>query len=382
MSDNGPLHRPPDAAEAPGESIEKKVRTGAWVVSGLLLTWKLGRQLAGAALDWLSTDPGAAHAPRQRSAAQEQPTHERKEEQKESDRADDRNLTLAEEEKLFARRQWGTFFVVCAMAIAAAGGFGFLWTYWTGGANEWLGGDLAMFFFGLGSALVLWSQLLMVHKEAVDPREEMQPPPHLTGMVAADFDSGRRQLHRRGLLKGMVAGALGFFAVMVVSLLRSFGFDPAKALYSPVWRRGERLMTAEGKPVKVGDLELNSLVLVYPENSLGSEKAQTVLLRVDPALIQMPPERANWAPNGNLAYSRVCTHAGCSVGLFETTAHLLLCPCHQSTFDVLRCAQPTGGPAARPLPQLPIYADSNGVLRAGGGFSEPPGPGFWGMPLP
>jgi len=142
------------------------------------------------------------------------------------------------------------------------------------------------------------------------------------------------------------------------------------------------LMTAEGKPVKVGDLELNSLILVYPENSLGSEKAQTVLLRVDPALIQMPPERANWAPNGNLAYSRVCTHAGCSVGLFETTAHLLLCPCHQSTFDVLRCAQPTGGPAARPLPQLPIYADSNGVLRAGGGFSEPPGPGFWGMPLP
>lgn len=381
MSENVPHNQLPD------ESLEKTVRTGAWIVTGAMFGWKITKQLAGVALHWLTTNPGSAPSPESPPAhagpeSTEQAIHKRKQEQGASDRAADRNLTLAEEQNLLTRRRWGTFFVVCAMAIAAAGGFGFLWTYWTGGNNEWLGGYLAIFFFGLGSALVLWPQWLMVHKEAIDPREEMEPPPGHTHAAVEDFESGRRQLHRRGLLKGMVAGALGFFAVMVVSLIRSFGFNPSKALYTAVWKRGERLMTAEGKPVKVDDLEVGSAVLVYPENSLGSEKAQTVLLRENPALLQLPPERANWAPNGNLAYSRICTHAGCSVGLFETTAHLLLCPCHQSTFDVLRCAQPTGGPAARPLPQLPIYADSQGVLHAGGGFSEPPGPGFWGMPLP
>ena len=83
---------------------------------------------------------------------------------------------------------------------------------------------------------------------------------------------------------------------------------------------------------------------------------------------------------GYLAYSRVCTHAGCPVGLYQKQSHLLLCPCHQSSFDVLNGAEPTGGPAARPLPQLPLYADADGTLRAGGAFTAPPGPGFWGMP--
>jgi ubiquinol-cytochrome c reductase iron-sulfur subunit len=81
-----------------------------------------------------------------------------------------------------------------------------------------------------------------------------------------------------------------------------------------------------------------------------------------------------------LAFSRICTHAGCPVGLYQSETHLLLCPCHQSTFNVLQSAVPTGGPATRSLPQLPLYVDSDGTLRASGGFSEPPGPGFWGMP--
>lgn len=370
-------------AEKPDETpMERELRGGAWVVAAALLAVKVAGRLTAMALHGFGG--GAAAAARNRPMRTPGPARNAADESSrqagDNDRAGDRNTTLAEERNLFTRRRWGTFLVVCAMGVAAGGGLGFLWTFWTGGPNEWLGGSLAIFFFGLGSALVLWPQLLMVHKEAIDPREEMEPPPSLTRAVVEDFDSGRRQLHRRGLLKGMVAGAGGFFVLMVVSLLRSFGFNPSKALYTTVWKRGERLMTAEGQPVKVDDLELGSAVLVYPENSIGSETAQTVLLRVDPALLQLPAQRANWAPNGNVAYSRICTHAGCSVGLFETTTHLLLCPCHQSTFDVLRGAQPTGGPAARPLPQLPIYADSSGVLHAGGGFSDPPGPGFWGMP--
>ena len=53
------------------------------------------------------------------------------------------------------------------------------------------------------------------------------------------------------------------------------------------------------------------------------------------------------------------------------------CPCHQSTFDVLRWAQPVFGPAAVSLPQLPLVIDGAGFLRASGDFSDPVGPAWW-----
>jgi ubiquinol-cytochrome c reductase iron-sulfur subunit len=136
----------------------------------------------------------------------------------------------------------------------------------------------------------------------------------------------------------------------------------------------------DGNPVSLTSLQPGGMLTVFPEDQVGAERAQTVLIRVKEQLLQLPQERAGWAPRGYVAYSRVCTHAGCPVGEFQTEQSILLCPCHQSTFDVLRGAVPTSGPAARPLPQLPLYADADGTLRAGGGFTAPPGPGFWGMP--
>jgi ubiquinol-cytochrome c reductase iron-sulfur subunit len=191
---------------------------------------------------------------------------------------------------------------------------------------------------------------------------------------------GVHEIHRRSLLCWMGAIGLGFVGTIVVSLLRSFGFNPWAALSTTVWSDGQRLVTNDGKPISVNAMPPGSTAIVFPENDTDSEKAQTVLIRVDPSMLRLPAERSDWAPQGYVAYSRVCTHAGCVVGLYEATAHLLMCPCHQSTFDILRAAQPTGGPAARPLPQLPLYADSEGFLRAGGGFSDYPGPGYWGMP--
>jgi len=163
-------------------------------------------------------------------------------------------------------------------------------------------------------------------------------------------------------------------------MFRSMGEPPGASLFDRIWSRGQSLRTLDGTPVTVHALEPGSTMIVFPEGSIGDERAQTVLIRVKPELLQMPTDRADWAPMGYVAYSRVCTHAGCPVGLYEKTAAQLMCPCHQSTFDVLKAAHPTSGPAARPLPQLPLYVDGEGTLRAAGGFSEPPGPGFWGMP--
>jgi ubiquinol-cytochrome c reductase iron-sulfur subunit len=155
--------------------------------------------------------------------------------------------------------------------------------------------------------------------------------------------------------------------------------SPDKSLYSRIWKGGQRLVTSDGTPLSLESLVPGSMATVFPEDQIGDERAQTVLIRVKESLLQLPEDRATWAPSGYVAYSRVCTHAGCPVGEYEAEQSVLLCPCHQSTFDVLRAAAPTGGPAARPLPQLPLYADADGTLRAGGGFTAPPGPGFWGI---
>ncbi len=57
----------------------------------------------------------------------------------------------------------------------------------------------------------------------------------------------------------------------------------------------------------------------------------------------------------------------------------LVCPCHYSTFDPARGGEVIYGPAGRPLPQLPLMIDGQGVLRAAGNFSGPVGPSWWGV---
>jgi ubiquinol-cytochrome c reductase iron-sulfur subunit len=295
-------------------------------------------------------------------------------------REEDRNLDLERGVDLGKRAKWGSALVTLLFAGALAAGITFVVAYWTGGNNQLLGGTLALFLAGVGLMLVAWSHLLTIHKEAVEPRERLQPPAPQEIAAHEEFRRGEHDIQRRGLLKWMTVAGAGLVASMVISVFRSFGASPNSTLYSRVWKRGQRLMNSEGAAVTINALRPGDMMLVFPEGSIGSENAQTVLIRVQEDLLQLPAGRSGWAPGGYLAFSRVCTHAGCSVGMYERTAHLLMCPCHQSTFDVLRAAQPTSGPAARPLPQLPLYVDSGGTLRAADGFTEPPGPGFWGMP--
>lgn len=339
--------------------------------SGAVLAWRAGKKIVAALLRQPIPE-SARMAQLSEESAAAQPIR--------SERADDRNLTLESEKNLFRRKSWGTFLAGFCFAAAFCGGMGFLFIYWTGGSNQDLGGCLAAFFGALSVGLVMHSHLLAVHKEASEPREDTSSPAEERAAAVEDFRAGGLELQRRGMLKWMAAVGLGTTVVMFVSLLKSVLPDPFLSLYSGVWKRGQRLMTGDGKPVKADQLPPGSTTIVFPEDSIGSEKAQTVLIRVDPQLLELPGDRAGWAPLGCVAYSRVCTHAGCPVGMYEKTSHLLMCPCHQSTFAVLRAAQPTGGPAARALPQLPLYVDADGSLRAGGGFSKPPGPGFWGMP--
>lgn len=375
--------KPARPSEIVGPHADSKTkrwsRNAGWVIEALLLGWAYTRgYFSKTPVSSRLADPVAGPIPADvtgQNLAAEVPVHA----PEKTGRAADRNLDKESGLDVARRHQWGTLFVVCAFALGIAGGVGFLYAYWSGGNNQLLGASGAVFLAGFGAALILYSHWLTAHKEATEPREKLPSSPPEREALLDDYCAGIHEVHRRSLLKWMGLAGTGVFAAMVLSLMRSLGMSPYPALSTTVWKRGQRLMTQEGNPVSVNSLQTGSTVTVFPEGSLGSEKAQTVLIRVQEQLLQLPADRAGWAPMGYVAYSRVCTHAGCTVGLFETTTNLLLCPCHQSTFDVLRAAAPTGGPAARPLPQLPLYADSDGNLRAAGEFSAPPGPGFWGM---
>jgi ubiquinol-cytochrome c reductase iron-sulfur subunit len=346
MSDKEPKGAPdripdvpaPKNPEQPEEfSRQTQERALSWLIMGGLLAWKAGKRLMSLLL----------RLPIEESAQLEESAGEKSAPQIRRAREDDRNLTLDTERNFFSPIRWGTFLAGLSFAAAFCSGVGFLFIYWTGGGNQALGGCLAGFFGLLAIGLVIHAHLLAVHKEASEPREDLESSPEERTAAAEAFRSGGFELQRRGMLKWVAGIGLGALGVMFVSLLRSVMSNPFQDLYTGVWKPGQRLMTRDGKPVRADDLSPGNTTIVFPQDSIGSEKAQTVLIRVDPRLLELPSDRADWAPLGYLAYSRVCTHAGCPVGMYEKTAHLLMCPCHQSTFAVLRAAQPTGGPAAR-----------------------------------
>lgn len=274
----------------------------------------------------------------------------------------------------------GIAVAVGAFACAIAAGVAFLYVYWTAHPTMLMGWTFGLSLALFAVAFILWAHSTPVRKEATGPRKPPGSSEEDLQAVREEFYPPEESAPRRNFLFGLGATAAAFFVAIFVSLLRSFTPPVNPSLLGSVWKSGDRLIKSDGTPVAVDALQPGSTTVVFPEGQVGSVHAQTVLVRVDPAKIQLPQDKSGWAPMGYLAYSRVCTHAGCPVGQFEAKTNLLLCPCHQSTFSVLEGGRPTGGPAARALAQLPLYAGPDGYLHAGGDFDKPPGPGFWSYP--
>lgn len=264
-----------------------------------------------------------------------------------------------------------------AFVVAALGALGFVVVFWSGGPRTQVEGALlAVAFGGLGVGLVIWANHLIGGGEQREERTSLRATPDEVAELDGELGRGEVVARRVWLRRSAVAagGALG---LALVSPLRSLGPRPGKQLLHTAWADGVRVVTEDGMPVVAGNVPEDGLLTVFPEGAIGAADAQAVLVRVDPSLLRLPSDREGWAPAGLLAYSKVCTHAGCPVGLYQADSHQLLCPCHQSSFDVLRGAVPVSGPAAWPLPQLPLVVGADGVLRVGGDFSEPVGPGWW-----
>jgi ubiquinol-cytochrome c reductase iron-sulfur subunit len=270
----------------------------------------------------------------------------------------------------FAERTAALSFVA-----SAAAAIGLAVVYWRGGQPQAEGVLLATAFAGLAYGLVTWGNRLMPEGPYAEDRHDFTDPSQ-ERLFADDLDRGT-WITRRTLLVRTLVLAIGGLGVAAVFPIRSLGPKPGRKLLETPWRNGLRLVTDDGRPVRASDVPLGGLVTVFPEGHAGSADGQAVLVRVEPGIIEPVAGRESWSPSGYIVYSKICTHAGCPVGLYQRETQQLLCPCHQSTFDVLRGAKPVFGPAAGALPQLPIGLDPDGYLRARGDFSEPVGPVFW-----
>jgi ubiquinol-cytochrome c reductase iron-sulfur subunit len=251
---------------------------------------------------------------------------------------------------------------------------------------------LALLLIGMGA--VQWARQLMDDHEMVDYRHGASSPEEDVAYVVTELQKGTEEskITRRKVLGRSLVGALLALGIPLVVSFADLGPYPtrrrrAATIETTIWKEGIRLVhDITYEPIKAADIEIGQLVNGQPENLKDLEgtayqqakaKAAIIIVRMDPNTIKIPDSRRDWQVGGILCYSKICTHVGCPISLWEQQTHHLLCPCHQSTFDLGNSGVVVFGPAARALPQLPITTDADGYLVARSGFPVPVGPSFF-----
>jgi ubiquinol-cytochrome c reductase iron-sulfur subunit len=262
----------------------------------------------------------------------------------------------------------------------------------TNASNLALGLTLGLALFLIGAGAIQWAKKLMVDVEIAEERHPVESSAEDRRQVIEIFNTGTAEsgFIRRKMIRRSLLGAMALLPLPAVILLGDLGPLPKRKLYTTIWSRGVRVVNdVTLRPIKPSDMIVGQLVNGAPENlhELQEEnpteylneraKAAVILVRIAPDKIQPGPGRENWGVDGILCYSKICTHVGCPISLYEQQTHHVLCPCHQSTFDLADAARVVFGPAARPLPQLPLMVDSEGYLVAQDGFDEPVGASFF-----
>lgn len=259
--------------------------------------------------------------------------------------------------------------IALALGLAMAGSVGFIAAYAAGGDRLYEGVAIALAAAGFAAAALGWAFWVIPDESVVDELETYPSPP---SERVAQSDEVARELHevtRPKMLLALLAAALGSFAAALVVPFRSLGPAPAGALSGTRWRKGSAIARSDGRIVHVDDLNVDSAVTIFPAEAIGDAQSQAMLIRL--------PDGVAGSAGGYIAYSKLCTHAGCPVALYRAASKELLCPCHQSVFDVVANGAVLSGPADHALPRLPIEVAPDGILRATGDFPEPVGPGFW-----
>jgi ubiquinol-cytochrome c reductase iron-sulfur subunit len=296
-----------------------------------------------------------------------------------------------------AVRQVGILFVLAglfalAFLVIYAGSGWFLpdWHFevgngfWDALFTPLLGTFLGLSLFCVGAGLVVFTKKLLPHETAVQEKHDSSHLERVTAgatLVQGYHNSG---LGRRKLITGGLAFGGGLMTLAILAPLGGLLRNPntGNPLGTTSWGEGVRLLRDDGTPVRPGDQEPGSLETVFPAVPGGNREsdAATMLIRLRPAQLDNDRPRTGQEDFGYgdyVAYSKICTHAGCPVSLYEQETSRILCPCHQSQFDVTQGAKPVFGPATRSLPQLPITVDDEGFFVARSDYIEAVGPTYW-----
>ena len=271
------------------------------------------------------------------------------------------------------QRRVSTAVLLCFFAAAVAGA-GMPVVYWTTGNIGIEGACLGAAFLLLALGLILWAHHLLPEGPYMEEYPSMQSTPRREAVVLATLDRGG--IGRRKVLLGSIGAVVVSIGAGALSTLRSFGPAP-DSLASTPWRQRRVLVDSDGRPVKVGDLPVGGELTVFPEGYIEEPLVPAMLIQLPPGANHPLPGRESWTPHDLICYSKVCSHAGCPVNLYNRRTMDMECPCHQSAFAVCHGAHPIFGPAAGSLAQLPLTVDPDGTLRSASDFSEPPGPVFW-----
>ncbi len=264
-----------------------------------------------------------------------------------------------------------------------------------GAMNVALGFTMGVAIFLIGAGAIQWAKKLMPDVEVVQLRHDLVSPTEATNEAAANYERGKEEsgFARFKIIRRTLIGAMVLFPIPLVVMLRDLWISPpgnpspSTLLTTTLWEDGTRVVTdATYLPIRPEDIPVGGLVSAAPadlpevqeaEHNLNARgKAAIILVRMDPAEI-LSQQGDGWDYQGILAYSKICTHVGCPIALYEQRTHHLLCPCHQSTFDLSDSGNVIFGPAARRMPQLPIGVDAEGFIVAKAPFAEPVGPSFW-----
>lgn len=267
--------------------------------------------------------------------------------------------------------------IYAAFLISMLGSLGLVVSYLIGESAQVEGILLGLALGGMGFGVVGWATRLMDVPTIVEEREPLESSD--AAISQTEDTVGQDAVTRRKMLLRLAGGASATLGAALAIPALSLGPRPGQSLEETKWTAGARIVDRFGNPQRPDDIPLNGIKTVFPSGFEGEADSQTVVIKIEPELLDLPEGRDDWAPDGCVAFSKICTHAGCPVGLYRAEARQLLCPCHQSTFDVTTGCTPVFGPAARPLPQLPMEVDEAGFLVALGDFPEPVGPSFWNM---
>lgn len=266
-----------------------------------------------------------------------------------------------------------------------------------GASNVFLGICLGLALLCIGVGTIQWARKLMGDQEIIEYRHpggsSKEDIEETLGVLALGTEESG--IARRPLIRNSLLGAVALLGLPAIVALRDLGPLPGDKLDHTIWKKGMRVVQdVDGTPLKPEDLEIGQLVnaepeIFFAENDEGEPEIEGVELQQQKAkaaviVVKMQPDditpwkgRENWGVDGVLCFSKICTHVGCPISLWEQQTHHLLCPCHQSTFDLADNGRVIFGPAARHLPQLPLQVDDEGYLVATSDFTEAVGPSFW-----